>query len=153
MFISPTFRPRPFAQLFLLSWLQSRQLCRVQSLYPPGHPVRDTVLRDAPKGTFFILALKWKLGDWLVWWDCVHRVVGSNLTEVTIVCEVMIFLCHKMCMFSLPATLQTMLNLCNTFHWRLSQIPKTRCVMHGLSVSDAGFWEPAAISGRNTCQK
>jgi hypothetical protein len=125
MFISPTFSPCQFAQLSLLSWPRSRQFFRIGSLYPPGHPVRDTALRDAPKGTYRILALKWKLRDLLVWWDGMHTVVGSNPTEVTTV----LFLCHKMCTFSLPATLQTMLKFCNTFHWRLSQIPNTQCVM------------------------
>jgi len=33
------------------------------------------------------------------------------------------------CTFSLPATLQPTLKFCNTFHWRLSQIPNTHCVM------------------------
>jgi hypothetical protein len=148
MFISPTFRPCPFAQLSLLSRHRSQQSCRIQSLYPPGHPVRGTVLRGAPKGTSFILALKWKLGDWLVCWDCVNTVVGSNPTEVITVCEVTLFLCYRMCMFSLLATVQTMLKLCNTFHWRFSQIPNTWCVMHDVSVSDATFWGPAGTLAR-----
>ena len=105
------------------------------------------------KRDILYFSTKWKLGDWLVWWDCVHTVGGSNPIEVTNVCEVTLFLWNRMCLFSLPATLQTMLQLCNTFHWRLSQIPNTRCVMHDVSVSAARFRGPAAISSRNTCQK
>ena len=108
-----------------------------------GHTKRDILY----------FSIKWKLGDWLVWWDCVLTVIGSNPTEVTTVCEVMLFVCHELCMLSLPATLQTMLKLCVTFRWSLSQIPNKRCVMHDVSVSDAGFWGSAAISNWNPCQK